>query len=259
MASFWERVQNALEDNEKRDRRELERIQARREGYERALYEVRDALLVSALAVKNEWQSQLARDGDRIRSGTDARFVAQFEGLNAAFAVLRQMEPRITTQIHIDQFRQAAISGAECLRQAEAKISHNVTASNGYATNHLGVNQSEYKRGYDEMRERLDRNLSSALNRMPFTPDSSQTAALERRIVHDLALRASRDVRDNWGDRGRGPERLDHSDYDQGQRKALMDWSHEHNHQIIQKMQAIGLQLEQRNDDTPRAAQRIRL
>ena len=44
MASFWERVQNALEDNEKRERQERERIQARREGYERALYEVRDAL-----------------------------------------------------------------------------------------------------------------------------------------------------------------------------------------------------------------------
>jgi hypothetical protein len=258
MASFWERVQNALDDNQRREREAQERLRARREGYERALYEVRDALLVSALAVKNEWQTQLARDGDRIRSGTDARFVAQLEGLNAAFTVVRQLEPRITTQLHIDQFREAVISGAERLRQSESKISHNVVASNGYALNRLEVDQSEYKRGYGEMRERLDRSLASALNRVPVTGDSSQ-AALERRIVHDLALTASRDVRDNWGDRGRGPERLEHPDYDRGQRKALMDWSHEHNHRIIQKIQAIGLQLEHRNDESPRLAQRIRL
>jgi hypothetical protein len=113
MANFWERVQNALDENQRREREEQERLKFRREGYERALYAVRDAQLVSALAVKNEWQNQLARDGDRIRSGRDAQFVAQLEGLNAGFAVLRQMEPRITTQVQIDQFRQAAISGAE--------------------------------------------------------------------------------------------------------------------------------------------------
>jgi hypothetical protein len=39
-------------------------------------------------------------------------------------------------------------------------------------------------------------------------------------------------VRENWGDRGRGPERLNDPDYDRGQRRAIMDWSHEQNHRL---------------------------
>jgi hypothetical protein len=127
MANFWERVQNLFDDHQDRERQRV------REGHERALYETRDALLVSALAIKNEWENQLARDGGRLRSATDAKYAAQLEGLNVAFAALRQMEPRITTQLHIDQFRDAAISGAERVRQTEFRINQQLEQRNDEA------------------------------------------------------------------------------------------------------------------------------
>jgi hypothetical protein len=259
MASFWERVQNALDDNQKRQREEHERQQARQEGYQRALYDVRDALLVAALAVKSEWQNQLARDGDRVRSSTDVKYTAQLQGLNEAFTALRQMEPRITTRLHIEQLRDSAIDSAERMRHSESKISYGAASRNGHTRREPDMNQAEYQAGYQQMRERLDRNLASARSRVPIQFDSPQTADLERRLVHDLALAASRDVRDNWGDRGRGPERLDHPDYDRGQRKAIMDWSHQHNHRLAQVIQVLNQQSQQPNDDAPRLAQRIRM
>ncbi len=60
---------------------------------------------------------------------------------------------------------------------------------------------------------------------------------MERRAARDMAIEASQSVRDNWGDRGRGPERLDDPDFDRGSRMALMDWSHEHNHRLVQEQQ----------------------
>lgn len=259
MASFWERVQTALDDHRRRERDERERQSVRQEGYQRALYDVRDALLVAALAVKTDWQNQLARDGDRVRSGTDFKYTAQLQGLNEAFAALRKMEPRITTRLHIEQLRSSAIDGAERMRRSESKTSYDVANRNGYVRHGLDVNHAEYQAGYQEMRERLDRNLVSARSRVPIQFDSPQTATLERRLVRDLALTASRDVRDNWGDRGRGPERLDHPDFDKGRRKAIMDWSHEHNHRLSQVIQVLNQQSQQANEDAPRLAQRVRM
>ena len=46
-------------------------------------------------------------------------------------------------------------------------------------------------------------------------------------------------VRGNWGDRGRGPERLNDPDYDRGQRVAIRDWSHEHNHRLALEQSRI--------------------
>jgi hypothetical protein len=251
MASFWERVQNALDDQQRREREERERQQAREQGYQRALYEVRDALLVSALSIKEQWQNQLLRDGDRIRSGTDARYAAQLQGLNEAFTVLRQIEPRITTQVQIDEFRASVAARAEEQRLAESK--------NGYVPRRLEMDSSEYQRGYEQMRTRLDRKLPSELNRLPVTGDSPQSLALERRIVHNIAVEANREIRDNWGDRGRGPERLEHPDFERGQRKSLMDWSHEHNHRLIQRIEAHQQLVPERNSEVSRQAQRIRM
>ncbi len=259
MASFWERVQNALDDNQRREREERERQQAREQGYQRALYEMRDRLLVTAFSIKEQWQNQLARDGDRIRSGTDSRYAAQLQGLNEAFTVLGQMEPRITTQLHVDELRASAVARANEYRHSEAKNGYNATTSTGYAPQRLETDHSEYQRGYEEMRTRVDRKLAAELDLIAATGDSQRALAQERRIVHNVAAEASRDFRDNWGDRGRGPERLDHPDFDRGQRKALMEWSHERNHRLTQRIEALHQLVSERNDDVPRQAQRIRM
>ena len=255
MANFWERVQNALGDHQRREREERERQQAREQGYQRALYELRDALLMTALSIKEQWQNQLARDGDRIRSGTDSRYVAELQGLNEAFAVLRQMEPHITTQVHIDEFRASAAARAEELRHAEART----TTSNGYASGRLEMDPSEYQRGYEDMRTRLERKLASELNHTPVTGDSLRELEQERRIVHNITVEARRDIRDNWGDRGRGPERFEHLDFEQGQSKALKDWSNDHNHRLTQRIEAHHQLAPERSDEPPRQAQRMRM
>jgi hypothetical protein len=91
------------------------------------------------------------------------------------------------------------------------------------------------------MKETLDRTLDAWRG----TARDSQVASskdTERRIVHEMALQASQGVRENWGDRGRGPERLNDPDYDRGQRKAVMDWSHEQNHRLASEQQMIMIQ-----------------
>jgi hypothetical protein len=93
------------------------------------------------------------------------------------------------------------------------------------------------------MRERLDRKLDawSVAGRESQVTLSKDT---ERQAVHDLALQASQGVRENWGDRGRGPERLNDPDYDRGQRKAIMDWSHEQNHRpAVDQQRAVRQEL----------------
>ena len=72
--------------------------------------------------------------------------------------------------------------------------------------------------------------------------DLSKTRSARRFTT--LRLQASQNVRENWGDRGRGPERLNDPDYDRGQRKAIMDWSHEQNHRLaVEQQRAIRQEL----------------
>jgi hypothetical protein len=201
----------------------------------------------------------LLRDGDRIRSGTDTKYATQLQGLNEAFTVLRQMEPRITTQLHIDEFRASVVARAEEQRHAEARTRYSATSSNGYAPGHLEMDPSEYQRGYEDMRKRLDRKLASELNRTPVTGDSLRELEQERRIVHNITVEGRREIRDNWGDRGRGPERFEHPDFEQGQIKALKDWSHDHNHRLTQRIEAHQQLMPERNDEAPRQAQRFRM
>src|SRR6185437_7333006 len=90
------------------------------------------------------------------------------------------------------------------------------------------LNHDRYQAGYEHMREALDHTLDGW---------HSATGAVhanesERQAVRDIALHASQNVRENRGDRGRGPERLDDPDFDRGSRKAIMDWSHEQNHRL---------------------------
>jgi len=120
------------------------------------------------------------------------------------------------------------------------------------------LNVAECQAGYEVMRERLDRNLATARNRMPAEMDVLQAAGTERRLIHDLAIEASRDVRDNCGDRERGTERLDHLDFERGQRKALMDWSHGHNHRLLDAIQVL-TQLQRSNEELPQQAQELSL
>lgn len=88
--------------------------------------------------------------------------------------------------------------------------------------------REQFESGYKYRVESLDQRLESWR-----TSQSNSPVENERLAVREIALQASRNVRDNWGDRGRGPERLEHPDFDRGQRQAIMDWSREHNHRLL--------------------------
>jgi hypothetical protein len=109
MAGLFQRIQNVLDDH-----LEIERQQARQEGYQRALFETRDALLATALAMKDQWQRDLVRDGP-----VAAKYAAKVEALNDAFSTLHGMEPRIDTRLDLGQIRAAAINGADLSRPGE--------------------------------------------------------------------------------------------------------------------------------------------
>jgi hypothetical protein len=89
-------------------------------------------------------------------------------------------------------------------------------------------NREQYESGYSYRREILDQRLANWRG-----VEENHSVESERRAVQEIAIRANESVRDNWGDRGSGWERLEHPDFDRGQRKAIMDWSHEHNHRLL--------------------------
>jgi hypothetical protein len=292
MASLLERVQNVFDNHQ-----DLERAKARHEGYQQAVHQARDALLSSAMSLKEEWSNELSRSLSESQASIHAKYEARIQGLNDAFSVLSQSEPGITTQLNPDEFRESASRHAQArsyqtpelgnsqyhLAYASTRDQLNAEFARREATDakqdfaqHVGatadrhlvtpypsddreagirqatidwanqhderrllargaerpiLNHDQYRAGYDSMKETLDRKLDAWHNA---AHDSQVTPSkdMERQAVRDVAIQASQNVRDNWGDRGRGPERLDDPDYDRGQRKAIMDWSHERNHRL---------------------------
>lgn len=89
-------------------------------------------------------------------------------------------------------------------------------------------NREQYEGGYSYRMESLDQRLANWQ-----AAETNRSVEGERQAVREIAIRANQSVRDNWDDRGRGPERLEHPDFDRGQRQAIMDWSHEHNHRLL--------------------------
>jgi hypothetical protein len=289
MASLLERVQNVFDNHQDR-----ERDQDRQEGYQQALYQARDALLGSALQLKDEWTNELARTPSESQAQVHARYEARIQGLNDAFAALRQGEPGITTQVNPDQFREAAtrqvqswnkelpelgnspyhLAYAATRQQLDTELARSETTEAGQqlieqttlaANRHLvtpypaddreaGIRQAmvdwahrhddrrelrggferpildpdQYQAGHRATYEALERKLDAWLTSNSVSPSKDT----ERQAVHDVAIQASQSVRDNWGDRGSGPERLQDPDYDRGQRKAIMDWSHQQNQRL---------------------------
>jgi len=89
-------------------------------------------------------------------------------------------------------------------------------------------NREQYESGYSYRMENLQQRLANWR-----AAEANHSVESERQAVREIAIRANQGVRDNWGDTGRGPERLEHPDFDRGQRRAIMDWSHEHNHRLF--------------------------
>lgn len=108
MASLLERMQNVFDNHQDPDR---ERV--RQEGYRAAMHETRDALLGSALELKEQWANELARSRSESQADIHARYEARIQGLNDAFSVLRQSEPGITTQLNPEEFRESATRHAQ--------------------------------------------------------------------------------------------------------------------------------------------------
>jgi hypothetical protein len=299
MASLLERIQNVFDNHQ-----DLDRDRVRQEGHQQALYQTRDALLGSAVLLKDDWSHELVRSRSESHVGVHAKYEARIKGLNDAFSVLRQSEPGITTQLNPDEFRESAtrhaqvsshhtpelgnsqyhLAYAATRNQLDAEFArrettdarlHLIQQVGAAADRHLitpypsddreaGIRQAtvdwanqhdegrltargaerpilnheQYRVGYDAMKETLDRKLDTYHG---FAIDSQVMPSrdTERQAVQEMALQASQGVRENWGDRGRGPERLNDPDYDRGQRKAIMDWSHEQNHRLTLEQQRI--------------------
>jgi hypothetical protein len=109
MATFWERAQNLVDDHQERQALTLSANQK-----SQALYSSRDALLAKSLDVYHSYRDELAVAADSDAKKTiHATYAARFAGINDAFAVLRESEPGITTQIDVEQYRQNAERQAE--------------------------------------------------------------------------------------------------------------------------------------------------
>src|SRR5690348_4790138 len=103
MADLLNRLRNLYDDHQDRERQ-----QARQEGYHAALYETRNALLGAALATHQQWREELQGAGPNgNHEAIHAKYAARLQGLNDAFAALRQGDPGITTHLDAEQFKQS--------------------------------------------------------------------------------------------------------------------------------------------------------
>ncbi len=87
--------------------------------------------------------------------------------------------------------------------------------------------------GYEQAQRIMDQEYKA---RLAANPEVSP--AQKRHMVQDIALQYSNSVRNNVGDRGRGWERIEHPDFETGERRAIRDWSYRHNHELLQTMAA---------------------
>jgi hypothetical protein len=127
MADLLDRIRNVYDDHQDRERQ-----QGRQEGYLAAVHETRDALLSSALAIQHQWREEVQAAGPNgNHEAIHAKYAARLQGLNDAFAALRQGDPGITTQIDVEQFKQNVAERVSYQRQEHS----------------LGDNRIE--RGYD--------------------------------------------------------------------------------------------------------------
>jgi hypothetical protein len=126
MADFLERLRNVYDDHQDREHQH-----ARQEGYQAALRETRDALLSSALTMHQEWQQEMQAAGPNGEEAIHAKYTARLQGLNDAFAALRQSDSGITTQIDPEQFKQT------------------VTERVGYQRHEQALADSRLERGYE--------------------------------------------------------------------------------------------------------------
>jgi hypothetical protein len=94
-----------------------------------------------------------------------------------------------------------------------------------------------YREGYEAMRTNLDYRLQQELDREPLSDLPSQ-----RTKVREIALQASHEIQRGEAFEHAGPAyyqsgvRLEYREFETGMRKATMDWSHEHNHALLQQI-----------------------
>ena len=190
MANVLERVQNVFDNHQDRDRENV-----RQQGHQQALYETRDALLGSALAIKDDWSNELARNRTDSHAAIHAKYEARVQGLNDAFAVLRQSDPGITTQISPDEFRQSAT------RQAQARTYEAPERSN-----------SPYQYAYAATRQQLE---AEYLQR--------ETGDARQQFIQEATTVANRHLGTPYPSDDRAA----------GIRQATVDWAHEYNERLL--------------------------
>ena len=129
MANLLDRIRNLYDDHQDRESQ-----QARQDGYLAALRDTRDALLSSALTTHQQWRQEVQVDGPNTsREAIHAKYAARLQGLNDAFAALRQGDPGITTQIDVEQFKQNATERARYQRQEQSLADNRIDRGCDYS------------------------------------------------------------------------------------------------------------------------------
>ena len=129
MADLLDRIRNVYDDHQ-----DHERQQARQEGHQAALHETRDALLASALATQQQWRQEVQTAGPNTSlEAIHAKYAARLQGLNDAFAALRQGDPGITTQIDVEQFKQKTTERVQYQRQEHSLADNRIDRGYDYS------------------------------------------------------------------------------------------------------------------------------
>jgi hypothetical protein len=89
------------------------------------------------LAAQRQWREEVQAAGPNANhEAIHGKYAARPQGLNDAFAALRQGDPGITTQIDVEQFKQSATERIRYQRQehrlADNRIDHGYDYSISY-------------------------------------------------------------------------------------------------------------------------------
>jgi hypothetical protein len=186
MASLLERIQNVFDNHQ-----DLDRERVRQDGHHQA----HDALLGSAVTLKDDWSQELARSRSESHAGVHARYEARIQGLNDAFSVLRQSEPGITTQLNADEFRESAVRQTKARTYGGPELQH-----------------SPYQYAYAATRQRLDMDFAHR-----------ETDRAKQQFIDDVAVSAQRHL----------AFRYPTEDREAGVRQATVDWAHQHKPELL--------------------------
>ncbi len=155
MPDLFERVRNLWDDHQERDKQA---------AVEQATEQIRDAVLGSALQLKQDWQRELIAFHDpNAFEGISADYRKRMEGLNTALGHISDVNPAITAKLDPIEFQKAVYAETSKALEPQVEVLHPPEYGQFLEQHRVASERAAVIIGYEkypeEMHERIDNML----------------------------------------------------------------------------------------------------